>query len=103
MHYVEKLIDPNYEWNEWALRRRALALTNLRQKKTHSSQTSKSHFRREVETQVYLPKDNDAQTTISASQSMPRHIRHIHGLRGDSKTKMNVVEVKLDLGQPHQK
>ena len=77
-------------------------MTNLRQKKTHSSQTNKSHFRREIETQVYLQKENDTQTNVSAVQGMPRHIKHITGLRGDADTKMKIVELKLDLGQPHE-
>ncbi len=102
MHVVDRHMDPSYEWNEWALRRRALAMTNLRQKKTHSSQTNKSHFRREIETQVYLQKENDTQTNVSAVQGMPRHIKHITGLRGDADTKMKIVELKLDLGQPHE-
>ena len=99
-HYVESLMDPNYEWNEWALRRKALQMANLRQKQTHSGQTDKSHFRREVETQVYLPKDNDTQTKMGAGTGMPRKIRHITGLRGaSSKTKMHFVELELDLEQ----
>ena len=96
-HYVEKFVDPHYEWNEWALRRRALQMANLRQKQTHGGQTDKSHFRREMETQVYLPKDSDTQTTIGASQGMPRKVRHITGLRGDAKTKMQLVEASFDL------
>jgi hypothetical protein len=45
-------MDRSYEWNEWAARRRVLALTNLRQKRTHSQQTQLSHYRREQKTQV---------------------------------------------------
>ena len=30
LHFVEKNIDPNYDWNEWGLRRRALQIANLR-------------------------------------------------------------------------
>jgi len=56
LHVVEKNIDNQYEWSEWALRRRALQLADLRNKRTHSSQTEASHFRRENETQTYLPK-----------------------------------------------
>ena len=26
VHFVTRNIDPDYEWNEWALRRRAFAL-----------------------------------------------------------------------------
>lgn len=42
----------SYEFSEWALRRRALGLANLRRKKTHSTQTADSHFRRENDTQA---------------------------------------------------
>ena len=98
-HYVEKFVDPNYEWNEWALRRRALQMANLRQKQTHSGQTDKSHFRREVETQVHLPKESGTQTMVGSSQGMPRQLRHITGLRGDPKAKMALVEVNFDLGE----
>ena len=41
LHVVEKRVDPSYEWNEWALRRRALDLANLRKKATHSTQTAR--------------------------------------------------------------
>ena len=52
MHFVEHHIDYSYEWNVWALRRRALALANLRQKRTHSTQTGLTHFKRDAESQV---------------------------------------------------
>ena len=77
-----------------------IKIANLRQKKTHSGQTDKSHFRREVETQVYLPKDSDTQTKVGASQGMARRVRHLTGLRGDPKTKQpGVVEVSFDLAK----
>ena len=52
LHPVAKHIDRKYEWNEWEHRRKALAMVNLRQKRTHGSQTILSHFRRENATQV---------------------------------------------------
>lgn len=52
LHPIAKHLDYKYEWNEWEHRRKALALVNLRQKKTHGSQTILSHFRRENATQV---------------------------------------------------
>eukprot|EP01137_Pigoraptor_chileana_P022075 Opistho-2@86567 len=55
-HIVESHIDKKYDWNEWELRRKALRLVNLRNKATHSMQTDSSHFRRDNETQVFLPK-----------------------------------------------
>lgn len=54
VHPVAKHIDSKYEWNEWEHRRKALAMVNLRQKRTHGSQTILSHFRRENATQVWL-------------------------------------------------
>eukprot|EP01029_Cantina_marsupialis_P016817 TRINITY_DN3771_c0_g1_i2.p1 TRINITY_DN3771_c0_g1~~TRINITY_DN3771_c0_g1_i2.p1 ORF type:complete len:566 (-),score=119.00 TRINITY_DN3771_c0_g1_i2:662-2359(-) len=30
IHFVEKNIDPNYHWNEWDLRRKAIKIVNLR-------------------------------------------------------------------------
>jgi hypothetical protein len=51
-HLVDKHIDPSYEFSEWALRRRALQLANLRHKATKSQQTAASHFRKEITTQV---------------------------------------------------
>lgn len=52
VHLVDKHIDVNYEFSEWALRRRALQLANIRNKATKSAQTAKSHFRKEIQTQV---------------------------------------------------
>ena len=52
VHPVSKNIDRAYEWNEWEHRRKALAMVNLRQKRTHGSQTILSHFRRENATLV---------------------------------------------------
>ena len=51
-HFVEKHIEANYEWNQWALRRRAIHMANLRSKATHSAQTLLSHFRRDGAVQV---------------------------------------------------
>jgi len=32
LHFVEKNIDPNYEWNEWALRKKAIQFANIRKR-----------------------------------------------------------------------
>lgn len=101
-HFVEKNLDKDYEWNEWALRRRALHLANLRQKSTHGAQTHLSHFRRENTTQVWLPKQSTTQTAVAKGTAMPQLKRYIGGLRGGPEVKMNVVSISLDVGQPHQ-
>jgi len=95
-HFIEKHIDVNYEWNEWALRRRALHLTNLRQKVTKSQQTYSSQFRREAESQVYLPKDSNTQTSITTGTSAPIMANYICGLRGDPDSDMQVMNLTVD-------
>ena len=44
-HFVEKNIDVDAQWNEWALRRRAVQLANLRLKRTTAQQTQGSSMR----------------------------------------------------------
>eukprot|EP00698_Gefionella_okellyi_P004552 TRINITY_DN14172_c0_g1_i1.p1 TRINITY_DN14172_c0_g1~~TRINITY_DN14172_c0_g1_i1.p1 ORF type:complete len:640 (-),score=152.07 TRINITY_DN14172_c0_g1_i1:38-1888(-) len=97
LHVVEKNLDNQYEWSEWALRRRALQLANLRNKATHSTQTGQSHFRRENETQTYLPKQSTTQTAIHTGTNPPRRKNYIRGLRGAPEQKVTVVKLELDL------
>ena len=101
-HFVEKNIDVDAQWNEWALRRRALHAANLLRKATHGSQTDSSHFRRENTTQVWLPKKNETQTVVSKGTTMPQKKRYLGGVRGAPDVKLNVVNVELDLGQPYE-
>ncbi|WIA34457.1 hypothetical protein OEZ86_012790 [Tetradesmus obliquus] len=102
-HFSERHIDVNYEWNEWALRRRVIALANLRTKATHSAQTALSHFRRDGDSQTWQPKAAAAQTKVTKGSSMPRKLRYVAGLRGAPETaKMKVVALELDIGQTHQ-
>ncbi|GLC52820.1 hypothetical protein PLESTB_000672100 [Pleodorina starrii] len=102
VHFLERHIDKSYEWNVWALRRRALALANLRGKATRSTQTGESHFRRDNESQVWRPREATVQTKVAKGQSMPHKLQYVAGLRGAADVKMNVVRLDLDLGQPHQ-
>ena len=95
-HFVEKHIDYSYEWNEWALRRRALNLANLRQKVTKSQQTGGSAFRRESETQVYLPKESVTQTAVSTGTAAPISRNYIAGLRGAPDEQMELINLTID-------
>ena len=36
-HFVVKHIEPNYHWNEWDLRKKALQMANIRRKVTVST------------------------------------------------------------------
>jgi hypothetical protein len=120
-HFVERHIDLNYHWNEWELRRRALKTVNLMNCKTTAQQTDQSHFRRENETQVYLPTEHGTQTKRDSGTNPPVRTAYIAGLRGrppavdpktgaltvskfvkegekiDKRTKSTVVTLTLDL------
>mmetsp|Transcript_38761 Transcript_38761/g.51075 ORF Transcript_38761/g.51075 Transcript_38761/m.51075 type:complete len:685 (-) Transcript_38761:228-2282(-) len=105
-HFVEKHIDPSYEWNEWALRRRALKYANLRNCATTSQQTDDSHFRRQNETQVYLPKEKTTQTTKERGTNPPRQINFLAGLRGpneDAKAVSKYIPQAKDSGDKDDK
>lgn len=100
-HPMESNMVKDYEWNEWALRKKAIHLANLRQKKTHSVQTDRSNYRRETSTQVYLPKKAGTQTRRDASTSVPKPVTYIKGLRGprgSKATKVEVVDLTVGIG-----
>ncbi|CAF1168472.1 unnamed protein product [Rotaria sordida] len=82
IHFYEKNIVKNYEWNEWELRRKALKLANLRRRLTKSVQTNTSNFRRENFTQVYLPKDQFIQTKRDNYSNVPQPKVYLSGIRG---------------------
>ncbi|XP_068135495.1 cilia- and flagella-associated protein 206 isoform X2 [Hyperolius riggenbachi] len=95
-HFMESNIVKSYEWNEWELRRKAIKLTNLRQKVTHSMQTHGSHMRRENFTQVYLPKQVGTQTKRDGASNVPKPHIFLAGLRGCGFSKpTNMVKVNL--------
>ncbi|KAI8930132.1 hypothetical protein BC831DRAFT_547026 [Entophlyctis helioformis] len=80
-HIVDAHLAIKYRWNEWDLRRQALMLVNLKDKRTHSTQSDLSHFRRESETQYYQPKDGSVQTKRTSNTSVPRSVVYYAGLR----------------------
>ncbi|KAK7907524.1 hypothetical protein WMY93_016136 [Mugilogobius chulae] len=95
-HPVESYIDKAYEWNEWALRRKALKLVDLRSKLTHSTQTNLSHMRRHNCTQTYPPKDAAGQTTLDGESGVPEPVVYLAGLQGQRGRPM----VKVELTRP---
>jgi hypothetical protein len=86
VHFVKKNIDPNYDWNEWGLRRRALQIANLKKCATDGTQTDMSHFRRENESQVYLPRTQETQTKQDTGTNPKRVHTYIAGLRNGNST-----------------
>ncbi|CAD7949831.1 unnamed protein product [Amoebophrya sp. A120] len=96
VHFLESNIDPTYEWNEWKLRKDALRMADIRRKHTHGTQTIGSTFRRENETQTYLPKDQSTSTGTEKGSATMRWKRHIGGLRG-AKTEMKITNFKFEV------
>lgn len=106
VHFIESNIDENYEWNEWNMRKQALQIVNMRLKqiKTHSCQTDKSHFRRDNGTQYWLKQPlpdgtmpgTEAQTGIDRSTNVPITKKYIAGLRGKPNDKVTVVSLTFD-------
>lgn len=99
-HFIERNMDHTYEWNEWELRRKALQLANIKERKTTSAQTVLNNFRRDNEAQVWLPKDAAVNTTSSKGTTMPIPKRYLQNLRGDPNKRLNTVDLTIDLGQP---
>jgi hypothetical protein len=94
-HFVEKNIDVDAQWNEWALRRRAVQLANLRLKRTTAQQTQGSSMRRDVEAQVYPSRDSETQTGVQAGTAAPISRSFVAGLRGSPDLQVRVVNLTL--------
>lgn len=66
--------DEHYVWNKWDLRRKAIKLADIQQKRTHSTQTTMSFYRHEFGTQTYGETDNSSQTDADVkTQTNPIH------------------------------
>lgn len=99
-HFVERHIDPKYQFSEWALRRQAIRIANIRQKATHGAQTDGSAFRRDNDTQVYLPRESGTQTGISVGSNTDRVVRYVGGLRGYSEPMVELAAANIGKGLP---
>jgi hypothetical protein len=93
-------IDPDYEWNEWKMRSRALHLADIRKRTTTASQTALSALRRDNASQVYLPKEKATSTGVSQGTNPPRWKRYMTGLRGETQEgspDFHIVDLKFEL------
>ena len=97
VHPVESYIDRTYHWNQWELMKRKKILKGLENKRTKGAQTDLSNYRRESYVQTVDKVDKSEQTMVDSGVSMPRTIRYIAGLRGDSCTRAKSVTLVLDL------
>jgi len=95
LHFIESNIDKSYEWNCWEMRKKAIHIANIRKMKTRSSQTFLSSFRREMESQTYLPKEKATNTAKDNGQNPVRIKRYITGLR-NPRSYVKVVDMKYE-------
>jgi hypothetical protein len=80
-HFIEKNIDPNYCWNEWELRKKAIQMANIRKTQTRGDQTLLSNFRVDSDVQTYLKKDAETNTVKnSGTQYKAEKERHDVGI-----------------------
>lgn len=99
-HPIESYIDRTYHWNQWELMKRKKILKGLENKRTKGAQTDQSHYRRETHIQCQREmKDKNEQTRVESGVAMPRTVRYIAGLRGDTLTQAKVVTMTLDLNK----
>lgn len=80
-HFIEKNLDPNYCWNEWELRKKAIQMANIRNMQTKANQTILSNFKVDSETQVWLKKEKGTNTGINKGTNPLRPRNYIVGLR----------------------
>lgn len=74
--------DPNYVWNVWDYRRKAIQFANLLKSTTKSGQTAVSYQTMGVETQTWSPRGVCLQTHKHATTQVPRPLRYVRGIRG---------------------
>ncbi|XP_067006807.2 cilia- and flagella-associated protein 206 [Anabrus simplex] len=93
LHPIPSHIDPNYSWNEWELKRRAIQLANISKCVTHSTQTYKSHKRLSLAVQTNPAKDAVCQTKRDGYSNVPKLKNFIFGLRGRKDDKQHVISL----------
>lgn len=74
-------LNNKYVWNEWELKKQALQLADIMNKKTVSCQTDLSHFRKEKETQIYPLQETGVNTIVSKGTNLSIPRNYVYGLR----------------------
>lgn len=96
LHPIESYIDRTYHWNQWELMKRKKILKGLENKRSKVCQTDISHYRRNETFQTIEWTDKNEQTLVDTGSQMPRNIRYIAGLRGDTQTQAKIVNLTLN-------
>jgi hypothetical protein len=82
VHFVTDNVIPSYTFSEWELRRRALRAASLHHCKTSSTQTDRSHFRKDADTQVNPGRAASTQTGVEAGTNPIHRKTFVVGMRG---------------------
>jgi len=80
-HFITKNLDPDYYWNEWELRKKAIQMANIRKRQTKCCQTFLSNFKIDNEAQTYLGKEASTNTVANKGTNPLRPRNYIVGLR----------------------
>jgi hypothetical protein len=99
-HFVDRHIDPSYHFSEWALRRAALQMARLRNCATTGMQSDGSAFRRDNDTQVYLPKSVGMQTMKSVGVATNPERVQVVQVRGGRDTVVDEAAARKAKGLP---
>jgi hypothetical protein len=99
LHPIESYIDRTYHWNQWELMKRKKILKGLENKRTRSAQTDLSHYKGESCSQTFDRREKNEQTRVDSGADVPRTVRFLAGLRGDSQTSAKMVTLTLILGK----
>ena len=101
-HFVERRVDPDYEWNTWA----------LGGARARGEPAQQAHEGRADGPEPLPPRRADADLGAQGGRDADRggeghgdaqKVRYVGGLRGaPAEAKMHVVSLELDLGQPHE-
>lgn len=81
MFQFDPFMDPNHNLNEWALRRKAIQMANIRNMVTKATQTPDSLFKLVNSTQVWLKKEACTQTGINRGTNPIRPRNFVTDLR----------------------
>jgi len=91
VHFIEKNIDPNYCWNEWELRKKAIQMANIRKTQTRGDQTLLSNFKVDSDTQTYLKKDAET-NTVKNTGTQYKAEKHSIGVWSNIKSS-NIINI----------
>lgn len=97
LHPIESYIDRTYHWNQWELMNRKRIVKGLKNKTSHSVQTDISHYRRNETFQTTEWAEKNEQTRVDTGTTMPRNVRYLAGLRGDTITAPKIVSLTIQL------